>query len=155
MECPASQSDHTVLESADFTLKLWVRCCHPSSSHKETHGDLGPGIDQPDIGEVSGGEILRIRQIMIILEIIADEVDSSPLPFLLCLCFHLVGRWSPVFQLTHLPWHTGTGVRSAKSKKLMSFVAKLTRKVVPGQYSEVRFVHPVTAGGSVKFLPVV
>ena len=70
-------------------------------------------------------------EIIIILETIADEVDSSPLPFLLCLCFHLVGRWSPVFQLTHLPWHTGTGVRSAKSKKLMSFVAKLTRKADP------------------------
>ena len=136
MECPASQSDHTVLVSADFTLKLWVRCCHPSSSHKETHVDLGPGIDQPDFKEVRGGEILRIRQIMIILETIVDEVggDNSPLPFRLCLCFHLVGRWSPVFQLTHLPWHTGTGVRSAKSKKLMSFVAKLTRKAVPAQY---------------------
>ena len=73
-------------------------------------------------------------EIMIILETIADEVDSSPLLFLLCLCFHLVGRLSPVFQLTHLPWHTGTGVRSAKSKKLMSFVAKLTRKAVPAQY---------------------
>ena len=128
--CPASQSDHTVLESADFTLKLWVRCCHPSSSHKETHVDLGPGIDQPDIGEVSGGEILRIRQTMIIL-CGRGGGNNSPLPFLLCLCFHLVGRWSPVFQLTHLPWHTGTGVRSAKSKKLMSFVAKLTRKADP------------------------
>ena len=77
MECPASQSDHTVLVSADFTLKLWVRCCHPSSSHKETHVDLGPGIDQPDFKEVRGGEILRIRQIMIILETIADEAGEQ------------------------------------------------------------------------------
>ena len=49
------------VRSANFTLELWVRCCHPSSSHKETHGDLGPGIDQPDIGEVRGGEIVRSR----------------------------------------------------------------------------------------------
>ena len=123
------------VRSADFTLELWVRCCHPSSSHKENHGDRGPGIDQPDIGEVRGGEILRSRN----YDYFGNHRgrgggNNSPLPFLLCLCFHLVGRWSPVFQLTHLPWHTGTGVRSAKSKKLMSFVAKLTRKVVPGQY---------------------
>ena len=87
MECPASQSDHTVLESADFTLKLWVRCCHPSSSHKEIHGDLGPGIDQPDFKEVSGGEILRIRQIMIILETIVDEVGGTiHLCLSVCVC---------------------------------------------------------------------
>ena len=70
-----------------YTLKLWVRCCHPWSSHKETHADLGPGIDQPDIGEVRGGEILRIRIIMVILETNVDEVGGTIHLYLsFCVC---------------------------------------------------------------------